>query len=304
MFFLALSVFLFALSFPAEAQQSDRFARIGTLGAAGGSNNPTRRWDAFRHGLRELGYMEGKNIAIESRSATGQLNRISDLGVELVRLQVAVIVTGGASATQGAKRATSIVSIVMAQDNDPVGSGFVDSLARPGGNITGLANQSSEMNGKRMELLKEIVPRLARVVVFGNANNPGNSLALKDTERAAAAFGVQLQYRDIREPTQIESTFRSGIKGAEAVLWLNNPVLLLRRSQIADLVTKSRLPAIYDESEYTEAGGLMFYGRDVTDLFRRAAFYVDKILKGAKPADLPVEQPTKFELVINLKTAK
>ena len=301
---LALIGLLFALSLPAEAQQGDRLARIGTLGAGGGSNYPTRRWDAFRQGLRELGYVEGKNIAIESRSATGHLNRIHDLGVELVRLQVAIIVTGGASATQGAKRATSTIPIVMAQDNDPVGSGFVHSLARPGGNITGLANQSSEMNGKRMELLKDLIPKLSRIVVFGNANNPGNSLALKDTERAAEAFGVQLQYRDIREPTEIETAFRSGIKGADAVLWLNNPVLLLRRSQISDLVAKSRLPAIYDESEYTEAGGLMSYGRDVTDLFKRAAIYVDKILKGAKPAELPVEQPTKFELVINLKTAK
>ena len=301
---LALSGFLFLLSFPAEAQQGDKFARIGTLGAAGGSNNPSRRWDAFRRGLRELGYTEGKDIVIESRSATGRLNRISELAAELVRLQVAVIVTGGASATQGAKRATSTIPIVMAQDNDPVGSGFVASLSRPGGNITGLANQSSEMNGKRMELLKEAVPKLSRLVVFGNEKNPGNALALKDTERAAAALAVQLHYRDIREPDQIESTFRSGTKGADAVLWLNNPVLLLQRSQVADLVAKSRLPAIYDESEYTEAGGLMSYGRDVIDLFRRAAFYADKILKGAKPSDLPVEQPTKFEFVINLKTAK
>lgn len=301
---LALSGLLFVLSLPAEAQQSDKFARIGTLGAAGGSSNPSRRWNAFRGGLRELHYFEGKNIIIESRSATGQLNRINELAAELVRLQVAVIVTGGASATQGAKSATSSTPIVMAQDNDPVGSGFVASLARPGGNITGLANQSSEMNGKRVELLKEAFPRLSQLLVFGNEKNPGNALALKDTERAAAALAVHLQYRDIREPNQIESTFGSGIKGAEAVLWLNNPVLLLRRSQIADLVAKSRLPAIYDDSEYTEAGGLMSYGRDVTDLFRRAAFYVDKILKGAKPSELPIEQPTKFELVINLKTAK
>jgi putative tryptophan/tyrosine transport system substrate-binding protein len=174
---LALGGLFFALSFPAEAQQGDRLARIGILGAAGGSNSPNRRWDAFRHGLRELGYVEGKNIVIESRSATGQLNRINELGAELVRLQVAVIVTGGASATRGAKRATSTIPIVMAQDNDPVGSGFVISLARPGRNITGLANQSAEMNGKRMELLKEIVPRLSRLAVFGNAINPGNALA-------------------------------------------------------------------------------------------------------------------------------
>ena len=288
----------------AAAEQAERFARIGTLGAGGGPSNTSRRWEAFRHGLRELGYVEGKNIVIEYRSATGQLDRITELGAELVRLQVAVIVTGGASATQGAKRATSTIPIVMAQDNDPVGSGFVGSLARPGGNITGLANQSSEMNGKRLELLKEAVPKLSRLLVLGNETNPGNALALKDTKHAAAALAVQVQYRDIQEHADIESTFRTASRNVDAVLWLNNPVLLLRRAQIADLVVQSRLPAIYDESEYTEAGGFMSYGRDVLDLFRRAATYVDKILKGAKPADLPVEQPTKFELVINLKTAK
>jgi putative ABC transport system substrate-binding protein len=166
---LALCAILFALCSPAQARQAESFARIGTLGAAGGSGNPSRRWNAFRQGLRELSYVEGKNIVIESRSAGGETNRLAELGSELVRLKVAVIVTGGASATQGAKRATSAVPIVMAQDNDPVGSKFVASLARPGGNITGLANQSSEMNGKRLELLKEIIPRLSRVTVFGNA---------------------------------------------------------------------------------------------------------------------------------------
>jgi putative ABC transport system substrate-binding protein len=301
---LTLCAMLFAFSIAADAQQPPKTIQIGTLGAAGGSGNPSRRWDAFRQGLRELGYVEGKNIVIESRSAKGQTNRLAELATELVRLKVAVIVTGGASATQGAKRATSTIPIVMAQDNDPVGSKFVASLARPGGNITGLANQSSEMNGKRLELLKEIAPKLSRMAVFGNATNPGNSLATKDIENAAAALGVQLQYRDIQDANDIEPTFRAASKGVDAVLWLNNPVLLLRRAQIADLVAKSRLPAIYDEYEFTQSGGLMSYGRDVLDLFKRAALYVDKILKGANPADLPVEQPTKFELVINLKTAK
>jgi putative ABC transport system substrate-binding protein len=300
--FFTLLHFVFAFYSEALGRQAESFARIGTLGAAGGSGN--RRFDAFRQGLRELGYVEGKNIAIEARSTPGETDRLAELGSELVRLKVAVIVTGGASATQGAKRATSTVPIVMAQDNDPVGSKFVASLARPGGNITGLANQSSEMNGKRLELLKEIVPRLSRLTVFGNANNPGNSLALTDIESVARAMGVQMQYRDIRHARDIESAFRAASKGADAVLWLNNPVLLLQRAQVADLVAKSRIPAIYDEREYVEAGGLMSYGRDVLDLFKRAAIYVDKILKGAKPAELPVEQPTKFELVINLKTAK
>jgi putative ABC transport system substrate-binding protein len=284
--------------------QIDGLARIGTLGAGGGSGNPSRRWDAFRLGLRELGYVEGKNIAIEARSARGETNRLANLGSELVRLKVMVIVTGGASATQGAKQATTTVPIVMAQDNDPVGSKFVATLARPGGNITGLANQSAEMNGKRLELLKEIVPRLSRVTVFGNATNPGNSLALKDIETVAGALGVRLQYRDIQHAKDIEPAFRAASKNADAVLWLNNPVLLLRRAEVANLVAKSRIPAIYDELEYVEAGGLMSYGRDVLDLFKRAATYVDKILKGAKPGDLPVEQPTKFEFIINMKAAK
>jgi putative ABC transport system substrate-binding protein len=302
--FSLFSVVLLAFSLPAQAQVREKVVRIGTLGAGGGVNSASRRWDPFRHGLRELGYLEGKNIVIESRSAMGQLGRINEVAAELVRLDVAVIVTGGASATKAAKTATRTIPIIMAQDNDPVGSGFVESLARPGRNITGLANQSSEMNGKRLELLKEIVPKLSRIAVFGNAGNPGNWVAMRDTESAAAALGVQLQYRDIRDPNEIENTFRTASKGADAILWLNNPLYLLRRSQITDLVVKSRLPAIYDESDFIDAGGLMSYGRDVSDLFRRAAVYVDKILKGAKPADLPVEQPTKFELAINLKTAK
>jgi putative tryptophan/tyrosine transport system substrate-binding protein len=301
---LTLCAMLLALCSFAQARQAESLARIGTLGAAGGSGNPSRRWDAFRQGLRELGYAEGKNIVIESRAAGGQTKRLAELATELVRLKVAVIVTGGASATQGAKITTSTVPIVMAQDNDPVGSKFVASLARPGGNITGLANQSSEMNGKRLELLKEIVPRLSRVTVFGNSTNPGNSLALQDIQNAAGALGLQLQYRDIQDSNGIEPTFRAASRGVDAVLWLNNPVLLLHRAKIADLVAKSRIPAIYDEREFSEAGGLMSYGRDVLDLFKRAAIYVDKILKGAQPANLPVEQPTKFELVINLKAAK
>jgi putative ABC transport system substrate-binding protein len=274
------------------------------LGAVGGSGNPSRRWDGFRQGLRELGYIEGKNIVIESRSVMGRLEQLDKAATELVRLKVAVIVTGGASATRAAKKASSTVPIVMAQDSDPVGSGFVASLAQPGGNITGLSSQSSEMNGKRLELLREIAPKLSEVAVFGNSANPGNALALKDTETAAAAFGIKLQYGDIQKPDEIENRFRTASRGADGLLWFNNPVLLFRREDVAKLVAKSRLPAIYDSIDFVEAGGVMSYGRDVSDLFRRAAAYVDKILKGAKPADLPVEQPTKFEFVINLKTAK
>ena len=192
----------------------------------------------------------------------------------------------------------------MGQDNDPVGSGFVPSLARPGGNITGLSALSAEMNGKRLELLKEIVPKLSRLAVLGDSTIAGNKQALSDTEVAATTLRVQLQYENIHRPEDVDKVFRATSKGVDAILFLNNPLFLSRRAQLADLVAKSRLPAMYDASDFVEAGGLISYGRDALDLFKRAATYVDKILKGAKPGDLPVEQPTKFEFIINLKAAK
>ena len=282
---------------PAEAQQPTKIPRVGFLGYF--TNNPIR-FEAFLQGMRELGYVDGKTVVIERRSG----DRLAQRAAELVRLKVDVIVTGGSAGTQAAKDATSTIPIVMAQDNDPIGSGFVASLARPGGNITGLSALSAEMNGKRVELLKEIVPKLSILAIFGDSTVPGNLQALKDTERAATAVGVQLQYQNIQNPHDVEKVFRVGSKSVDAVLFLNNAILLRQRAQIAELAAKSRLPAIYDASDFVEAGGLMSYGRDARDLFKRAALYVDKILKGAKPADLPVQQPTKFELVINLKTAK
>jgi putative tryptophan/tyrosine transport system substrate-binding protein len=222
-----------------------------------------------------------------------------------VRLKVDVIVTGGPADTRAAKKATTTIPVVMGFDNDPVGSGFVTSLARPGGNITGLSTLSPELSGKRLELLREIVPRLSRVAVFGSSIQPGNAQSLKEAELAARAFGVQLQYLDVLDPKDIETVFRTAGSGrADAVLVLQSPVFNPQRAQLADLAVKSRLPAVYAQPEYVESGGLMTYGPSMTDLFRRAATFVDKILKGAKPADLPVEQPMKFELVINLKTAK
>jgi putative tryptophan/tyrosine transport system substrate-binding protein len=218
---------------------------------------------------------------------------------------VEVIVTGGPQATGPAKEATATIPIVMGFDNDPVGSGFVASLARPGGNITGLSSLSPEISGKQLELLKEIVPRLSRVAVFENAAEPGNAQALKETELAAAAFAVQLRYLDVLAPKDIEPAFREASKGrADALLVLVSPVVIAQRRQIAELAVKSRLPAIYPWAEFVDDGGLMTYGVSSTDLFRRAAVYVDKILKGAKPTDLPVEQPKKFEFIINLKAAK
>jgi len=303
-FCVALVAMLFALCFSAAAQQAAKVPRIGFLSALSPDGVPA--WlETFRQGLRDLGYVEGKNIVIEWRYAEGKLNRLPSLANELVSLKVDVIVSGGPAVTRAAKEATSTIPIVMGFDNDPVGSGFVASLARPGGNITGLSNFAPEMSGKRLELLKEIVPKLSRVAVLGESTQPGNAQILKETELAAGTFGVQLQSLDVRGPKDIETAFQAASKGrAGAVLVLSSPVATSYRTQLADLAVKSRLPAIYSQRENAEAGGLMYYGVHTPDLFRRAATYVDKILKGAKPADLPVEQPTKFEFVVNLKTAK
>ncbi len=287
-----------------QAQQPKKVPRIGFLSTGSPSTTPARI-EAFRQGLRELGYVEGKNIVIEYRYAEGKLDRLSELAGELVRLKVDVIVTAGSAPTRPAKEATNTIPIVMAQHADPVGSGFVASLARPGGNITGLSTLAPEISGKQVELLKEVLPKLSRVAVLGTSTVPGNAQSLRETELAAGAFGVKLQYLDVLGPKDIETAFRAAGKGrADAVLVLASPVLFSQRTQVADLAVKSRLPAISGSSESADVGGLMTYGVNIIDLFRRAATYVDKILKGTKPADLPVEQPTKFEFVINLKTAK
>ncbi len=288
-----------------EAQQPTKVPRIGFLVFSSPSTNISARFEGFRQGLRELGYIDGKNIVIERRFAEEKRERLPQLAAELVRLKVEIIVTGGSTSTRAAKEATVTIPIVMGSDTDPVGSGFVASLARPGGNITGLSSLAPEISGKRLELLKEIVPKLSRVAVFGTSTQAGNAQSLKETELAARAFHVQLQYLDILDRKDIETAFREGRKGrADAVLTLPSPVLISLRTQVADLAAKSRLPAMYTASEFVDAGGLISYGPNYADLYRRAATYVDKILKGVKPADLPVEQPTKFELVINLKTAK
>src|SRR5438093_8277535 len=288
----------------AQGQQPKKVPRIGFL-TSQSLSTLSDRIEALRQGLRELGYVEGKNIVIEWRYAEGKPDRLPVLAAELVRLKVDVIVTAGPASTRPAKEATSTIPIVMGFDNDPVGNGFVASLARPGGNITGLSTLAPEISGKQLELLKEIVPRLSRVAALGNSNEPGNPQALREVEVAAGAFGVQLQHLDVRDPKDIETAFRAASKGrADAVLVLTSPVFASQRTQIVNLAAKSRVPAIYWRSDFVEAGGLMSYGTSQNDLDRRAAIYVDKILKGAKPADLPVEQPTKFEFIINLKAAK
>jgi len=301
---IVLVAVLLAVAVVAEAQQAKKVPRIGFLGAAYPSTNAARI-EAFRQGLRALGYVEGKNIIIEYRWAEGKPERLPDLAAELVRLKVDLIVTTGPTVTRAAKEATNTIPIVMAQDSDPVGSGFVASLARPGGNITGLSTLAPEVSGKRLELLKEIIPKLSRVAVVGISTRPGNAQSLKEVELAAGTFKVQVQYLDVLDVKEIETAFQAATKGrAEAVLVLQSPFFNSQRKQIIDLAIKSRLPAIYPQTDYTEAGGLMYYGANTPDLFRRAATYVDKILKGAKPADLPVEQPKKFEFIINLKAAK
>jgi putative tryptophan/tyrosine transport system substrate-binding protein len=288
----------------ADAQPDKRVARIGLL-----STSPMSalagRLEAFQQGLRDIGYVEGKNIAIAFRSTEGKLKLANELASELVRLKVDVIVTTGGTSTRPARQATSTIPIVMAQDVDPVGNGFVASLARPGGNITGLSTLSPELNGKQLELLKEIVPKLEHVVVFGYSSGPANAQALKETKTAARALGLQVQHVDVLEPKALETAFQtSRTNGADALLVLSSPISFSYRKEIVERAIKSRLPAIYWAPEFVEAGGLLTYSVSFTDLFRRAAYYVDKILKGVKPADLPVEQPTKFELIINLKAAK
>jgi putative ABC transport system substrate-binding protein len=288
----------------AGAQQPATVTRVGYLDAVSLSVNAVRN-EAFREGLRKLGYVDGKNIFIEWRSADGKLDRLPALAAELVHLKVDVIVTGGRSATGAAKKAAPMIPIVMTQVGDPVANGFVASLARPGGNITGLSTLAPELSGKQLELMKEIIPKLSRIAVFGSSTTPDNAQSLREVELAARAFKVELQNVDILDPKNIDAAFRTAIDGrADAVMVLPGAVFDSRRSEIADLARKNRLPAIYYKAEFVEDGGLMTYGTSWTDMSRRAATYVDKILKGAKPADLPIEQPKTFELIVNLKAAK
>jgi putative ABC transport system substrate-binding protein len=301
---LVIFVTLAACGAVVEAQQPKKLPLIGYL-STDSPSTIAERIEAFRQGLRELGYVEGKNIVIDWRFAEGKADRLAALAAELVRIKVDVIVTTGPAATRAAKEATTTIPIVTAQDPDPVGNGLVASLARPGGNITGLSTLAPEISGKRLELVKEIVPKLSRVAVLASSTTPGNAHQLKETELAARALGVQLHYLEVRGAKDIDPAFRAATKGrADALLVLQSPVFVNERTQLAELAVKNRLPTIYDRREFVDDGGLVCYGTNFTDLSRRAATYVDKILKGAKPADLPVEQPEKFELIINLKAAK
>jgi ABC-type uncharacterized transport system substrate-binding protein len=289
----------------APAQQPKKVPRIGYL-SSGDVVTDSPRSEGIRLALRELGYVEGRNIAIEYRYGEGKQDRQCALAAELARLKVDVIVAVGTGDIRAAKEASATIPIVMISGGDAVGGGLVASLARPGGNITGLATLRPELSGKRLELLKEIVPGLARMAVFVSSNSADHGQLLKELDLAAGAFGVKLQSLDIQSPKDFESAFRDAAKGrAEAVLVrVQGPILSPHRTEVAQLAVKSRLPVIYESAEEVEAGGLMSYGLNTNDLYRRAATYVDKILKGSRPSDLPVEQPTKFEFIINLKAAK
>jgi len=301
---LIVALGVLAASLLAAAQQPAKVPRIGFLHPEPISARLDRH-DAFRQGLRELGYVEGRTIALEVRSAEGKRERLPALAAELVRLEVDVIVTATVPGIRAVQQATKTIPIVMAVVVDPVATGFVASLARPGGNITGLSMMAPELAGKWLELLKEAVPRVSRVAVLRNPTNPGAALSLSETEVAARALGVRLQLLEVRTPEELDGAFGAAARDrAGALIVLPDPMFHTHRTRIADLAAKSRLPAIYYARDYVEAGGFMAYGANIADMYRRAAYFVDRILKGARPADLPVEQPTKFELVINLKTAK
>jgi putative ABC transport system substrate-binding protein len=303
---LALGALLFALCFPAQAQQAAKISRIGVLSSAGNAGAPGPQVEAFRQGLRDLGYIEGKNILLEYRYAEGEQNRIPRLVTELVQLKVDVLVVTALTAIRAAKQATKTIPIVMVILSDPVGTGIVDSLARPGGNITGFTRLTRELSGKRLELLKEAIPGLSRAAVFWDADAPGAAAAFKDYEAASHALKMKLQSLALRGPDpDFEVPLRVAAKTPlGALVTINNALVRRYSKRIADLAIRHRLPSMYEGRDYIAAGGLMSYSANETEAYSRAAIYVDKILKGKKPADLPVEQPTKFELVINLKTAK
>jgi ABC-type uncharacterized transport system substrate-binding protein len=295
---------LLAAPLAAEAQQPAKPPRIGYLG--GGSSSAARHLlEAFRQGLRELGYMEGQNLTIYYRWAEGRSDQLPGLAEELVRLKVDVIVTHGAVATRAARRATAAIPIVFASSGEAVATGLVASLARPGGNVTGLTIIAPELAGKRLELLREAIPRFTRLAVLWNSANPVVVPEFKETEAAARTLGMQIQSLEVTDQGGLAGAF-SAMTGErpDALIVLSDAMFLSQNAQIVGLAAKSRLPAMYAESEFIVAGGLMSYGSNLVVQYRRAATYVDKVLRGARPADLPVEQPTKFELVINLKTAK
>jgi putative ABC transport system substrate-binding protein len=301
---LALSTMLFAISFPVLAQQPKKLHRIGILLV--GSSSFYSAWiDVFRQGLKEFGYIEGKNIGIEYRYAEGKADRLPALAAELVGLKLDVVFTSSTPSVLAVKKATSTIPIVFVSTSDPVASGLVTSLARPGGNITGLTIIGVELSGKRLELLKEAVSSVTRVAFLWNSANPAQGLLWKESQAAAQELRLQLQSLEVRSSNDFDSAFEAVLRErSQALITVPEPLINTHLKRIVEFAAKNRLPAMYANPQFVDAGGLMSYAPDYSAQYRRAATYVDKILKGAKPAELPVEQPTKFEFVINLKTAK
>jgi putative ABC transport system substrate-binding protein len=303
---LALCSLLLALGLLAQAQQAKKVPRIGYVSGTGDASDQGPYVEALRQGLRDLGYLEGKNIAIEYRGAEGKLDRVPNLVAELVQLKVDVILAPIPGAIRAAKQATKSIPIVMVAGVDPVATGLVDSLARPGGNITGLSTLAQDLSGKRLELLMDVIPRLSRVGILRSAVDQSSAIAFKQYEAAARALKIQLQSLEVRDPNpDVAAAIQTAAKRrVSALITVTTATLFLQQKRIADLAIKNRLPSMYQGSAWVESGGLMSYSTNELEVFRRAATYVDKILKGTKPADLPIEQPTKFEFAINLKTAK
>jgi len=298
---VALCAMLVAFCSSAQAQPAKKIPHIGYLRFI-----EVPVYDAaFRQGLRELGYVEGQNIYVEYRFAGGSIDRVAEFAAELVRLKVDVIVAGSTQSIDAARQATQTIPIVFPVTFDPVESGFVASLARPGGNLTGLSTVNPDAAAKRVELMKEIMPRISRLAVLRNPTNSGSQLALKETEAGAKRLSIRLQVLEARSGNELAAAFyAAGTERAQALIVLADALFFAQRNQVVDFGIKHRLPSMFDDAPSVEAGGMISYGANLAELFRRSAVYVDKILKGAKPADIPVEQPTKFELIVNLKAAK
>jgi putative ABC transport system substrate-binding protein len=305
-FGLVIGSFILCVAYLAEAQQPADIPRIGFVHSAGTSANPFPQFNAFRKGLKDLGYVEGKTILIESRYAEGRLDRMPELVDDIVKQKVAVIVAPNNVVIRAAREATKTIPIVMLSSVDPVAAGYVDSFARPGGNITGLAHLGRDLSAKRVELLKEMLPKMSRIGILWDVAGPGPRIAFKEYETAARAFKLELRSLDVRGPNpDFAGAFQTAkAAGVEGLIVVANPLMGQRAKQVFELATKNRLPSMTEGTQYVEAGGLISYGANLADLYRRAATYVDAILKGAKPANLLVEQPTEFEIFINQKTAQ
>ena len=302
---VVLALASIAVSVPTEAQAPTKASRVGLLDVVAPNASRQLLWDSFRRRMRELGYREGENVVFESRSAHGQTEKLGVVAAELAALKVEVIVAASTPGAQAARRAAPSIPVVMTNTSDPVGTGLVSSLAHPGGNVTGLTTLSNELSVKRLELLKELIPALSRVGVLADATNPAAAIAVRETQSAAHPLGMKILVFEARTPDGIDHAFTAMLKERmQAMIVFPGPLLFSEQERLVAFAARHRLPAVYAQREYVDAGGLASYGVSLSDNFARAALFVDKILRGVKPADLPVEQPTKFEFVVNLRAAK